>query len=145
MSTTDPYPSATQGYGQPRTAGEQSVGELMSEITADLSRLVRQELELAKAEVKEEAGKAGKAAGMLGGAGYAAHMLLLFGSFTLVFALSAVMGLGWACLIVTVVWGTAAAVLAITGRKTLRTVHPKPERTVETLKEDAEWARHPRS
>jgi nitrate/nitrite transporter NarK len=107
--------------------------------------LVRDEIELAKAEIKEESAKAGKAMGMLGGAGYAGHLVLLLGSFTVIFALANVMDIAWAALIVTAVWAVVGAVLYTTGRKRLRTVNLKPEQTMETLKEDARWARHPRS
>jgi len=122
-----------------------SVGQLMSEITADLSSLMRQEVELAKAEIKQEATKAGKGAGMLGGAAYAGHMVLLVGTFALVFAIGSQIGLGWAALIMTVVWAVVAAVLAVRGRDQMRRVNPKPQRTVDSLKEDAQWARHPTS
>jgi len=112
-----------------------SVGTLISEVTNDLSTLMRQELALAKAELKQEASKTGKAAGMLGGAGYAGHMTVLFLSIALWWALGNAMGRGWAALIVAVLWGIAAAVLFSTGRKKMRDVNPKPERTVQTLKE----------
>jgi hypothetical protein len=72
-------------------------------------------------------------------------MVLLFASFALLFALSSPLGLGWAALIVTGIWAVIAAVLALRGRERLRQVNPKPERTVQTLKEDAQWARHPTS
>lgn len=121
----------------------ESLGDLVSELTSDLSKLMRQELELAKAEMRQEAVKAGKATGMLAGAGFAGYMTTVLISLALVFALGAVMPLGWAALIVGAVWGIAGAVLYSTGRARLRTVNPKPERTVETLKEDAEWAKHP--
>lgn len=121
--------------GRPDVEGV-SVGALISEVTEDLSTLMRQELELAKAEVKQEATKSGKAAGMLGAAGYAAHFLMLFLSLTLMWALGDLFGhWGWGALVVAVLWGIAAAVLASMGRKKLREVHPKPERTVDTLKE----------
>ncbi|MDX8029170.1 phage holin family protein [Lentzea sp. BCCO 10_0856] len=123
-------------------AGE-SLGDLVSELTGDLSKLMRQELELAKAELRQEATKAGKATGMLAAAGFAGYLTTVLLSLALVFALGAVMPLGWAALIVAVLWGIAGAVLYSTGRARLRTVNPKPERTVETLKEDAEWAKHP--
>ncbi|WP_234335008.1 phage holin family protein [Streptomyces sp. NRRL S-118] len=129
----------------PATAQDTSIGDLISDISADLSQLVRDEIELAKAEIKEESTKAGKAVGMLGGAGYAGHLVLLLGSFTVIFALSNVMDIAWAALIVTAVWAVVGAVLYSTGRKRLRTVNLKPEQTMETLKEDARWARHPRS
>ncbi|MCG8922575.1 phage holin family protein [Lentzea sp. CC55] len=124
------------------TTGE-SLGDLVSELTGDLSKLMRQELELAKAELREEASKAGKATGMLAAAGFAGYLTTVLLSFALVFALGAVMPLGWAALIVAALWGIAGAVLYTSGRAKLRTVNPKPERTVATLKEDAEWAKHP--
>jgi hypothetical protein len=115
--------------------GQRSVGELIGEVTSDLSTLMRQEMELAKAEIKEEAAKTGKAAGMLGGAGFAGYMVALFLSLAAWWALANGMDEAWAALIVAAVWGVAAAVLFVTGRKTMREVHPKPERTVSTLKE----------
>ncbi|MFD3695170.1 phage holin family protein [Streptomyces sp. NPDC058646] len=126
----------------PPTAAEPSIGDLISEIGQDVSQLVRDEIELAKAEIKQESAKAGKAVGMLGGAGYAGHVVLLFGSLTVVFALANVMDPAWAALIVTALWAAVGAVLYVAGRKRLRTVNLKPEQTVETLKEDARWARH---
>ncbi|SDG57233.1 Putative Holin-X, holin superfamily III [Lentzea fradiae] len=124
------------------TTGE-SLGDLVSDLTGDLSKLMRQELELAKAELRQEAAKAGKATGMLAAAGFAGYLTTVLLSLALVFALGAVMPLGWAALVVAVLWGIAGAVLYTSGRAKLRTVNPKPERTVETLKEDAEWAKHP--
>lgn len=126
-------------------AGEPSVGELIGEIGKDLSQLVREEIQLAKAEMKEEATKAGKASGMLAGAGYAGHLVLLLGSLTVVLALANVMDGAWAALIVTAVWALVGAVLFVRGRKQIRNVNLKPEQTVETLKEDARWARNPTS
>jgi hypothetical protein len=120
---------------------EPSLGQLVGEIGEDLSKLVRQELQLAKAELREEAGKAGKAAGLLGGAGFAGYMVALLLTLAVVFGLGNVMDLGWAALIVAVIWAVVGAVLYTTGRARLREVQPKPERTVETLKEDAQWAR----
>jgi hypothetical protein len=114
---------------------QQSVGELIGEVSRDLSTLMRQELELAKAEIKTEVGKTGKAAGMLGGAGFAGYMVMLFLSIALWWGLENVMDAGWAALIVAAVWGVIGAVLYVTGRKTMRTVNPKPERTVDTVQE----------
>jgi uncharacterized membrane protein YqjE len=122
---------------------ESSVGELLSEVTSDVQTLFRQEVELAKTEVKEEATKAGKAAGMYGGAGFAGYMVLLFLSLAAVLGLANVMDGGWAALIVTAVWAVIAAVLYQRGRTRMRTVTPKPEQTVQTMKENAQWARHP--
>jgi hypothetical protein len=112
-----------------------SVAELVGEVTQDLSTLMRQELELAKAEVKQEAVKAGKAGGMLGGAGFAGYMTLLFASIALWWGLANVMDQGWAALIVAGLWALAGAVLFMAGRGRLQQVRPAPERTAETVKE----------
>lgn len=143
MSTTTPLPAAPER--KTAVSSDASVGELMGQITSDLSQLMRQELALAKAELREEATKAGRGAGLLGAAGYAGHLVLLFGSFALVFGLGQVTGIAWACLIVTLLWATIGGLLARQGKRALSGVHPKPERTIQTLKEDAQWARHPRS
>jgi len=136
---TAPYPTGDRSEEVEQT----SVGELIGNISNDLSTLFRQEVKLAKAELKEEAGKAGKAAGMLGAAGYAGHLTVVLLSFALVFALGNVMDLGWAALIVGVIWGIIGAVLYANGRKKLKTVDPVPRRTTETLKEDAQWLKNP--
>jgi hypothetical protein len=122
---------------------ETSIGDLIGNISNDLSQLFRQEVELAKAELKQEAGKAGKAAGMLGGAGFAGYLAVVLLSFALVFALANIMDAGWAALIVAVIWGVIGAVLYTTGRKQLKDVDPVPHRTVDTIKEDAQWLKNP--
>lgn len=136
---TAPYPAGRAG-GDP---ADTSVGELIGNISDDLSRLFRQEVELAKAEVKQEAAKAGKAAGMLGGAAFAGYLAVVLLSFALIFGLGNVMDLGWAALIVAVVWGVIGAVLYANGRRKLKTVDPVPHRTVDTIKEDAQWMKNP--
>jgi uncharacterized membrane protein YqjE len=125
--------------GQHPVSMDESVGQLVSQLTTDLGQLTRQELALAKAELQVEAKKAGKGAGMLGGAAFAGWMVALFISLTVMWALDEAMDLIWAALIVAVVWAVVAAVLAMTGRKELREVNPKPDQTVESLKEDAKW------
>lgn len=122
-------------------AAEPSIGELVSEISDDLTQLVRGEIELAKAELKQEASRAGKAGGMLAGSGYVGHLAMLMGSLAAIFGLAHVVDLAWAALIVTGIWALAAAALFVMGRKRMRAVQMKPERTAETLKEDARWAR----
>jgi tetrahydromethanopterin S-methyltransferase subunit C len=112
-----------------------SVGELVGEVTQDMSTLMRQELALAKAEIKQEAMKAGRAWGMFGGAGFAGYMVLLFASIAAWWGLATVVPNGWAALIVTAVWAVIGAVLYQKGRRQMRQVHPMPERTAETLKE----------
>ena len=116
-----------------------TLGQLASRLGSDVGTLTRQELALAKAELREEAKQAGKGAGMLGGAALAGWMLALFVSLTAMWALGEVMHLAWAALIVAAAWAVAAAVLTASGRKALSDVNPKPEQTIETLKEDAQW------
>lgn len=130
MTSSTAYPTPNRDSADVSNA---SVGELLSEVSRDLSTLMRQEVELAKAEIKTEVSKAGKGAGMIGGAGFAGYMVMLFLSIALWWGLSNVMDQGWAALIVAVIWAVIAAVLFVTGRKTLRTVNPKPERTVDTV------------
>jgi hypothetical protein len=135
---TSPY---SQDGTQP--AGETSIGELIGNISSDLSQLFRQEVELAKTEIRQEATKAGKAAGMLGVAGFAGYLAVVLLSFAAVFGLANVMDGGWAALIVAAVWAAIGAVLYAAGRKRLKTVDPMPRRTVDTIKEDAQWLKNP--
>lgn len=120
-----------------------SIGELLGDISDDLSRLFRQEVDLAKTEMKAEAVKAGRAAGMFGAAAVAGWIALVMGSLALMFALGAVMPWGWAALIVAVLWAVGAAALYSSGRSKMRQVDPVPHRTMETIKEDAAWLKHP--
>ena len=127
-------PTTLGDAGKPDVASA-SVGELIGEVSRDLSTLMRQELALAKAEMREEAVKSGKAAGLLGGAGLAGYFVLLFLSAALWAGLSNVMDPGWAALIVAAGWALVGGVLYTTGRDRMRQVRPKPERTLDTLKE----------
>ncbi|QYC44137.1 hypothetical protein Nocox_32830 [Nonomuraea coxensis DSM 45129] len=120
---------------------EPTLGQLIGQIGEDISKLFRQEVALAKAEIRQEATKAGKAGGLLGGAGFAGAMTALLLTLAVMFGLGNVMDLGWAAFIVAVIWAVAAGVLYTTGRNRMREVEPKPEQTIETLKEDAQWAR----
>jgi hypothetical protein len=126
-----------------RDIGDASVGELFGQVAQDLSTLMRQELDLAKAETKQEAIQAGKAAGMLGGAGFAGYMVLLFASIAAWWGLANVMDQGWAALIVTAVWAVIGVVLFAIGRGQMQRVNPKPERTVETVRELPETLKRP--
>lgn len=138
--------SQSQTFGDDRPDVEgQSVGSLVSGLTSDLSTLMRQELELAKVELKQEAAKTGKAAGLFGGAGLAGWMVALFASLALMWALGEVMPLGWAALIVTVLWAIAGAVMFVQGRAKMRAINPVPEQTKQTLKEDVQWAKNRKS
>jgi hypothetical protein len=115
-------------------ADNTSLGDLLGDVTRDLSTLMRQEVDLAKAELKQSASRAGKGGGMLAGAGVAGHIVLLFQSLALWWALGTVMGLGWSAVVLAVLWGIIAAVLASVGRKQLNAITGMPQ-TAETLQE----------
>lgn len=124
---TDPTPSEEK-------AANTSLGDLLSEVTGDISALFRQEVELAKAELKQSATQAGAGAGMLGGAGYAALMAVFFLSVALWWALGALMGLGWSAVVVALIWAVIALVLFLMGRNRMKQVKGAP-RTVESLQQ----------
>lgn len=138
--TTPSMPGPTDEDARPDVE-DRSLGDIVGEIAEDFSQLLRQEIELAKVEAKQEVVKLGKGAGMLGGAGIAGHLLLLFASVALMLVLGRVMPLDLAALIVAVIWAIVAAVLAAMGRRQLQSFDPKLETTTETLKEDVQWAK----
>jgi uncharacterized membrane protein YqjE len=119
-----------------------STADLVKQLTQQSSELVRKELELAKTELSEKARRTGKGAGILGGAGVVG--LLALGTLTafLVLLLAEAMDAWLAALIVTVVYAAIAGVLAVTGRDRVKEgMPPAPEQTVESVKEDVQWAR----
>jgi hypothetical protein len=126
-----PEPPPTAAHSKAETS---SLGELLGEVTRDMSTLMRQEVELAKVELKQSATRAGKGTGMFAGAGVAGHFVLLFLSLALWWALGNLMGLGWSAVVVAVIWGIIAAVLASMGRKELKAIKGLPQ-TAETLQE----------
>jgi uncharacterized membrane protein YqjE len=128
--------------GQSADLRDSSTGELLKQLSEKSSELVRQELDLAKAELSEKGKQAGKGAGILGAAGVVG--LLAAGALTafLILVLSEAMDSWVAALIVTVVYGAVAAVLALKGRDKVReSMPPAPEETVESVKEDVQWAK----
>jgi uncharacterized membrane protein YqjE len=134
MSAQEP-----RANGDPR---EHSIGELVKELATETSTLVRQELDLAKAEMTERVKRAGQGAGML--AAGAVVALLALGALTACFiaALDKAVATWLAALIVTVVYGAIAGVLVMTGRKQVREAAPPvPEQTIESVKEDVQWAK----
>jgi hypothetical protein len=122
-----PADPATQPDARP------SVGELFSEVATDLSTLMRQEVQLAKAEVRQSATRAGKGAGLLAGAGVSGHMVLLFGSVAAWWGIGDATGHGWSALIVAGIWLIIAAVLGLTGRREISTISGIPQ-TAQTVK-----------
>jgi hypothetical protein len=99
-----------------------SLGELLSDVSEDFSTLVRQEVELAKAEIRQSAMRAGKGAGMFAGAGISGHMVLLFVSVAVWWGLGDSTGHGWSALIVAAIWLIIAGILALAGRSEIKSV-----------------------
>jgi uncharacterized membrane protein YqjE len=121
---------------------DRSLGELLKQLSEQTTRLVHQELELAKAELTQKGRQAGQGAGMFGGAG--ALGLAALGALTACFilALSELVPAWLAALIVAVVYGIVAFVLVKQGQAKLKQATPPvPEQTIETVKEDVEWAK----
>jgi len=122
--------------------GDESIGDLTRRLSEQTKLLVQQEVELAKAELSEKGKRAGIGVGMFGGAGL--FGLFAFATLTacLILALSEAMAPWLAALIVTVVYGAVAGVLALTGKKKVQEATPAmPEQTVETVKEDIAWTK----
>jgi hypothetical protein len=111
-----------------------SVGELFSDLAEDLSTLMHQEVELAKAEVRQSATRAGKGAGLLAGAGVSGYMVLLFASVAAWWGIGDATGHGWSALIVAAIWLIAAAVLGLMGRREISAVPGIPQ-TAQTVKQ----------
>ena len=123
---------------------DRPVGELLRQLANETTTLVRQELELAKAEMREKAGKAGAGFGMWGAAG--ATALLAIGSLTafLILALDGAMPNWLAALVVGLVYAAVAGFLYVRGKRRVEEAgSPVPEQTLETVKEDVQWAKHP--
>jgi uncharacterized membrane protein YqjE len=136
---------ATSSPGETRPGDDRSLGQIVSDVAQDLSTLVRQELDLAKTEVKQEASRAGKGVGMLGGAGVAGHLALVFVSLCAMFVLNNAVPIEVAALIVTVFWVIVGALLARTGKKALDRTNPALPQTQRSLKEDAAWVKQQKS
>jgi uncharacterized membrane protein YqjE len=125
--------------GDPR---EQPIGELLKQLSQETTTLVRQELELAKAEMTEKAKEGGKGAGLLGGAGVGGLLALGALTATVMGLLDTAMKFWLAALIVTLIWAAVAGVLALQGRKKLQHAGPPvPEQAQESVKEDVQWAK----
>jgi hypothetical protein len=131
-----------EGHDTQPALRDQSISELVKDLATETSTLVRQEIDLAKAEMTDRGKRAGKGVGMLAAGGVVA--LLAFGALTagLIAALDLAMPTWLAALIVTVVYGAIAAVLVQIGRKQVQEAAPPvPEETIESVKEDVQWAK----
>ena len=136
-TVTDTHTSSTND------ARERPIGELVKDLSSQTSTLVRKEIELARAELQQKGKVAGKGAGMLAGAAVAG--LLALGALTaaLIALLDTAMATWIAALIVMVLWAIVALVLAKVGQKALQQATPPVPQTVETVKEDIQWAKNP--
>jgi Putative Actinobacterial Holin-X, holin superfamily III len=121
---------------------EQPIGDLLKQLSQETTTLVKQEIDLAKAEMSEKGKQAGAGVGMFGGAGVSGLLALTFISLAVAAGLATAMKDWIAALIVGVVWAAVAAVLAIQGRnKVQRATPPAPEQAIESTKEDVKWAK----
>ena len=120
---------------------ERGIGELVKDLASQTSTLVRQEIQLAQAEVTQKGKVAGKGAGLLAGA--AVFGLLALGALTagLIALLDKAMATWVAALIVMALWAVVAFVLAKAGQKALQQATPPAPQTIETVKEDIQWAK----
>jgi uncharacterized membrane protein YqjE len=143
MAETRFEPTAPEDPSQPIDA-DQSLGDLLSRLTNDFGDLVSTQVQLAKVEIKEEVGRAGRGAGLMTGAGLTAYLAVALLSFAAAWGLAEAMAAGWAFLIVGAIWAVVAGALFLTGRKQLEALRVPPE-TKSSIKEDVEWARHQRS
>jgi hypothetical protein len=130
---------------QQPSRSDESLGTLFSDLSRDLGALVRDEVQLAKTELTEDAKRVGRAGGMLGAAGFAGYMVITLLSFAAAWGLAEVMPIGIAFVIVGIVWAIVGAVLFIVGRQRLRTANLKPEQTIETMQENVQWAKQQKS
>jgi Putative Actinobacterial Holin-X, holin superfamily III len=146
--TESPYTTGQAGahpLTEQTSSSTRSLGEIVGDITQDMSRLIRQEMDLATSEMKREVAKLGKGAGMFGGAGATGYLTLIFLSFALTYLLDNWMAIELAALIVALLWGAVTAVLALKGRQEIKNANPQLPVTQQTLKEDAQWARTQKS
>jgi hypothetical protein len=124
------------------TSHERSFSSVLQDIIGNVQEIIRSEVRLAKAEVQQEAAKAGKAAGVLGSGAvlglYAGGFLLL----ACLYALELVVAAWLAALIVAVVAGAGAAVLVNAGKKRVKRVDPRPDKTIHSIQENLEWAKN---
>jgi uncharacterized membrane protein YqjE len=124
-------------------ARERPIGELVKDLSQQTSTLVRKEIELARVELQQQGKTAGKGAGLMSGAAVAGVLALGALSAALITLLDNAMATWVAALIVMALWAIVALVLAQAGRKSLKRATPAAPQTVETVKEDIQWAKNP--
>lgn len=138
-------PPRPRGGPPPGGDDTRSLGDLLSTLTSQISTLFQKEVELARTEIKHDVRQAGRAGAAMGAAGGAAYMAVLLLSFALAWGLGEFLPVWAGFLIVGALYGVVAAVLYSRGKQRLDEFDPKPEQTIDTLKEDMEWARNRRT
>jgi hypothetical protein len=128
--------AAREGYESTRPAMEsedgRSIGQILGDVSRDVSTLMRQEVALAKAEARQSASRAGKGIGLFGGAAVAGMLFLVFLSVCVWWALGGLIGRGWSALIVAVIWAIIAVILVVAGRAEMKRIRGLPQ-TAETM------------
>ncbi|HEU5033574.1 MAG TPA: phage holin family protein [Mycobacteriales bacterium] len=124
------------------SSGDQSLGELVAAATRDLSLLVHKEVELAKTEITTELKRAGLGAGLLGGAGFVGFFALLLLSVAAAMGIATVIPVWGGFLCIGGLYALGAGLFALLGLGAVVKVRP-PHRTIRTVKDDLEWAKHP--
>ena len=114
------------------TEDGRSVGEVMGDLTRNVSTLMQQELALAKAELQQSGSRAGKGIGLFAGAGVAGLLLLVFVSVSAWWGLGQYIGNEWSALVVAAVWAVVALILFSVGKAELKRVQGLPK-TTDTL------------
>jgi Flp pilus assembly protein TadB len=136
------YTDSDGHHTEIHTSSDRSMSDIIRDLMADVQNIVRGEMRLAKVEIKEKAQQAGQAGGLFGGAAvcgiFAGACLVV----TCIAALALAMPVWLAALVMAVCLGCTAWGLFLGGRNSIKQVNPVPERTVETLKDDVEWAKH---
>jgi Flp pilus assembly protein TadB len=122
-------------------ANNRSIADVLQDIVANLQTIIRSEVRLAKTEIKEEATKASRAAGVLAGSVVAALFTTWLLLLTILFALATVIPMWSAALLLLVVMAVITIVLLSTAKKQFQIVHGKPEKTMESVKENVEWVK----
>jgi len=120
---------------------DRSLSALLSDVTGEIATLFRQEVELARVETSQQVSRAAKAGAMLGAAAVVGFLTLILLAFAAAWGLTEVVPEGVAFLIVGVVFGLVAAVLASAGKKKIASIRPVPDQTVQTLKDDVQVAK----
>jgi uncharacterized membrane protein YqjE len=120
---------------------DKSLGDLFSDLSDEFRDLVRTQVELARTEVRNEAASVKRAGAAFGATAVAGWMALVMLSFALAWGLAAAMPDGVAFLLVGLAYAVAALVLFQRARDEARHVHLVPRDTIESLEEDAQWAR----